>query len=357
MTPASSLDSPSVVAPLDPPAADDRPIWDAWLARLHLPALAVADELGLFPLLADAPLTAEATAGALTLSPAGAEALLGALAALGFLARHEGRFSPTAAARTYLLPGSPYYYGPMLRFVTLAPSDPASLLASLRPKTVAETVEVDGRVLLRAWQAATLPPELAERFTAMIDALSLPAALAAARWGDFASVRRLLDVAGGSGCFAIALARRYPGLRCTILELPSVCPIAARYVADAGLAERIDTTAANMFIDPWPAGYDAVLLSNVFHDWDRASCLHLARYAFAALPPGGRIYLHETLLADTRDGPPLVAAYSLHMVRVGLGKQYTAGELGALLREAGFGAVSITPTAADNALICAAKPA
>ena len=348
---------PATVAPLEPPAVDDRPIWEAWLARLHLPALAVADELGLVPLLAGAPATAGAVAEALVLSPSGAEALLGLLASLGFLARRAGRFSPTAAARAYLLPEIPYYYGPMLRFVTRAPSDPASLLASLRPKTVDQTVEVDGQVLLRAWQAATLPPELAEPFTAMMHALSLPAALGVARRGGFAGVRQLLDVAGGSGCFSVALAQRHPGLRCTVLELPSVCPITARYVARAGLADRIDTSAANMFLDPWPAGCDAVLFSNVLHDWDRSSCLHLARRAFAALPAGGRIYLHETPLAETRDGPRLVATYSLHMVRVGLGKQYTLSELDELLREAGFGGVEATPTFGHNALVRAAKPA
>lgn len=85
----------------------------------------------------------------------------------------------------------------------------------------------------------------------------------------------------------------------------------------------------------WPLGYDAVLLSNVFHDWDRSSCVHLARRAFEALA-GGRVYLHEALLADTRDAPPVVASYSPHMARVGLGKQYTAGELEDVLREAGF---------------------
>ena len=69
-----------------------------------------------------------------------------------------------------------------------------------------------------------------------------------------------------------------------------------------------------MFTDPWPAGYDGIFFSNVFHDWDRASCLHLAKRSYAALPPGGRIFLHEVVLNDTKDGPLVAAAFSMEML-------------------------------------------
>ena len=38
---------------LEPPTCDDRPIWDIYLSFLHFPALIVADEIGLFSLLAE----------------------------------------------------------------------------------------------------------------------------------------------------------------------------------------------------------------------------------------------------------------------------------------------------------------
>ena len=95
---------------------------------------------------------------------------------------------------------------------------------------------------------------------------SFAAAMGMARGGDFTGVRRLLDVAGGAGSFCIALAQRYPQMGLTVLELPAVCAAAEPYLARYGLRERIETVAANMFADPWPAGHDAGFFSNIFQD-------------------------------------------------------------------------------------------
>jgi acetylserotonin N-methyltransferase len=179
--------------------------------------------------------------------------------------------------------------------------------------------------------------------------------LGVARNGDFADVHRLLDVAGGSGCFCIALATRYPKMHFAVMELPAVCKLVEQYVADYGLQGQIETVAANMFTDPRPSGYDGVFFSNIFHDWDRASCLHLAKRSFEMLPPGGRIFLHEILLNDTKDGPLAAAAFSMSMFQL-KGKQYTARELDELLQEAGFTGVTVNPTYAYFSLVSASKP-
>ena len=150
-----------------------------------------------------------------------------------------------------------------------------------------------------------------------------------ARHGDFANVHRLLDVGGGgSGCFCIALATRYPGMRMAVMELPPVCQLVQQYVARYGLQGQIEAVAANMFADPWPSGYDGIFFGNVFHDWDRASCLQLATRSVAALPPGGRIFLHEMVLNDTKDGPLVAVAFSMEMLAL-TGKQYSVDSVAA----------------------------
>ena len=50
------------------------------------------------------------------------------------------------------------------------------------------------------------------------------------------------------------------------------------------------------------AGYDALFFSNVWHDWNVRTCQWLAARAFAALPSGGRIMLHEMLLDEDGAG-------------------------------------------------------
>jgi len=92
--------------PLSPPVApvcDDHLIWETWLSRYYLPTLTVADQIGLFPFLAQSPATAEEVAAGLSLGLCGAETVLALVSAQGFLVQRQGRFYLTDDARTYLL--------------------------------------------------------------------------------------------------------------------------------------------------------------------------------------------------------------------------------------------------------------
>jgi acetylserotonin N-methyltransferase len=185
---------------------------------------------------------------------------------------------------------------------------------------------------------------------------SLPAAITAARGNAFAGVSRLLDVGGGSGCFAIALAQRNPKLRCTVMDLPPVCEIARRYIADGGVSDRVEVLGLDMFREQWPTGYDGILLSNVIHDWDDETNTRLARSAFDALPSGGRLFLHELLLDERRDGPLAATAFSLVMATTTRGRQYTADELSGLLTSVGFVDVLAGASHVHHSIVSAAKP-
>jgi hypothetical protein len=89
--------------PLEPPTCDDRAIWDIWMSTYHFPALVVAEEIGLFRLLEQAPATAEEVARRLEIGTRGTEALLGVLTALGLLVKHQGCFHLTTTSRNFLL--------------------------------------------------------------------------------------------------------------------------------------------------------------------------------------------------------------------------------------------------------------
>ncbi len=341
------------VEPLEPPTTDDRLIWDIWLSRWQLPATTVADEIGVFTLLEGGPLSSNDVAVRLDLGRRGAEALLAVLASLGLLAQHGGRFGLTDTARQFLLPASDFYWGAMLG--RRADEGLArDLLAALRRDAHPE-LERDMRQVV-AWAAGEIDDERARSTTAAMHAHSFPAAVGVARNGVFTGVTRLLDVAGGSGCFPIALAQRHPTLRGTVMELAPVCRVAEEYIARYDVADRVDTLAANMFADDWPMGYDACFFSNIFHDWDMDRCRLLARKAFGALPSGGRIYLHEILLVDTKDGPLPAALFSLTMLAGNYGKQFSLGELGELLTSCGFVDVRATQTYAYYSLVSARKP-
>ena len=109
---------------------------------------------------------------------------------------------------------------------------------------------------------------------------SMPSAVGLAHTCDFSGVSSLLDVGGGSGCYASALANHYPEMKCTIMELAAVCEVAKGYIEKAGVSDRVDTTTVDMFREDWPEGYEAHFFSNIFHDWSIETCEQLAQKSF-----------------------------------------------------------------------------
>ena len=334
---------------LSPPTCEDRLIWDVERSSFHFPTLAAADELGLFPLLDTDPMTAAQVAQALSLGPRATEALLGVLTSLGFLAQSQGHFGLTEVSRVYLLPGRPYYRGSIIKLFGNAPLTSATILEALKKERASAYGGGD------MWETHEMAPALAEGFTHAMHCQSLPLAMGVALNGDFHGIKRVLDVGGGSGCFCIVVAQRWPETTFTIMELPGVRKVAQRYIAENGLEDRIDTVELNMFRDPWPTGYDGILFSNIFHDWDRNRCLFLSRRAFEALPSGGRIFVNEMLLDETKDRPLAATSFSMTMMVYTQGKQYSATELRGILSESGFEDIQVTPTHCYYSLATASK--
>lgn len=339
------------------PTCDDRPIWDLMLGWNQFPTLMAADELGLFSFLNDGAGTEEEIRGHLSIGARACEAMLGVLTSHGFLVLRQGRFHLTDLSRNFMLPTSPYYWGGMLALLRDFPMNGATVREAMqRDKRPSVFAAEEDKGLTDDWEGGDLDPDKARDITAAMHSHSFPAATGVARWGDFTGVSRLLDVGGGSGCFCIALAMKHPDMAFTVMELPAVCDAAQEYITEYGFQDRIDTCGVDMFRQGWPTGHDAVFMSNVLHDWDRLGCEHLVRSSFDALPRGGRIYIHEVLLDDTKTGPLAASSFSLHILLFAEGKQYTAGEIAELLEEAGFGDIAFTPTYGHYSLVSARKP-
>src|SRR3712207_774877 len=146
-------------AGLEPPTSDDRPIWDVWLSVYHFPTLAVADALGVFPLLKETSASSEEVADQLSLGPRATEALLGVLTSLGFLEQRRSRFSLTDVARNFLLPDSPYYWGGIFELVRDIPFTCSSLREALKKD---KPIGYEGDDI---WETHELDPEQAKLFT------------------------------------------------------------------------------------------------------------------------------------------------------------------------------------------------
>jgi SAM-dependent methyltransferase len=155
---------------------------------------------------------------------------------------------------------------------------------------------------------------------------------------DFTTVTRLLDVGGGDAVNAIALARAFPHLAVTVLELPSVVPLARKRVDEAGLSDRIQVIETDMFTEPFPPGHDGALFAHQMQIWTPEQDTALLRSAHAALPDGGKVVIINSMSDDNQDGPLMAALDSAYFacLAAGGGMIYPWRQHEENLRQAGF---------------------
>ncbi|MBO8191487.1 methyltransferase domain-containing protein [Streptomyces oryzae] len=162
---------------------------------------------------------------------------------------------------------------------------------------------------------------------------------------DLTHTRRLLDCGGGDAVNAIALARHNPGLEVTVLEIPASAGMTAASVERAGLSERVSVQPCDMFADPFPSGMDCVLFAHQLVIWTPEQNTALLRKAHAALAPGGRVVIFNSMSNDEGDGPLVAALDSVYFAALPAegGMIYPWRVHERCLREAGFGAVERFP--------------
>lgn len=152
----------------------------------------------------------------------------------------------------------------------------------------------------------------------------------------FGRHRRLLDVGGGEGGFVEAVARRFPGVAVDLFDLPAVATVARARLAGAGLGDRARVHGGDFRRDELPGGADVVTLVRVLHDHDDDVAMDLLRRTHDVLPPGGRLIVAEPM-ADTPGAEPMGDAYfGWYLLAMGSGRARRAGEIGQMLRAAGF---------------------
>lgn len=344
---------------INPPPFDPTPIFDLARGNFTTEFLGAAvGHLHVFEHLADGPLGFAELAQRLGLAERAANVLLTALRAMRLLDRDDsGRLHLTGLAREHLLPGKPF---DVSGYVNLASGGPgtAALVERLRTNHPASAKPDEGAAFIyRAGiDSAMDAVDSARRLTMALAGRAKVVAPYLAQQIDLTGVRVLLDLAGGTGLYAIACVQAAPGLRAIVFDRPEVLKICAELVHSHGVADRIECVGGDMFNDPLPAA-DAVLLSNVLHDWDVPTCEQLLARCVAVLPPGGVVHVHDVFLDDDLGGPLAIALYSAALFSLTEGRAYSAGEYRAMLSSVGLvPEPSVRPTLVHCGILSARKP-
>ena len=320
---------------------------DLVLAYQKSRVVVTAVELDVFSVIADAPQSARAVATACGTDVRATGMLLDALSALGLVTKQGNHYQCTELTGTALNAASPE----SARAIFLHQNELWSRWSDLtdcvkegRPaaEADAQNASFDQGTFIGAMHQRSL-----EQAPAFVQAV------------DCSGVNDLLDLGGGSGAYAIAFCQEYPEIHATVLDRQGVVNLAADYVQRAGLQNRVETRAGDMFTDDLGGPYDLVWLSNVAHSYRGEDIVRLFRRIRGVLRPAGRFVLRDFIMSEDKTEPEFGAVFALNMlVCTGDGGTYSGSEYREWLKRAGF----VAPTfqrvshAGNTALVVAENP-
>jgi ubiquinone/menaquinone biosynthesis C-methylase UbiE len=289
-------------------------------------AMLAGMELDLFTPLKDGPLTADEIARAAGTDRAKTAPLLHALVAIGLLKSDGERFLNSPESDQFLVRGSPDYIG--MRHHAYRRRWNSVL-------SVAETIRAG--VPRSGMDYASMPADARESFYRGTFTECRAAGRVLARSRDFAGFRSLVDVGGGSGGLAIAMAEAWPNLTITIADLPAITPVAQRYIDEAGFTTRIHVCPTNVVSESLGESYDVAVIRGLFPVLTRDQIRSVLTNVYSALEPGGPLYVVGWVLDDSRIAPLSYATYNLLFVNDYTGGLiHTEAEHRTWLEEAGF---------------------
>lgn len=295
-------------------------------------ALFSALRINLFKHLSEGPKDEGELATAAKLDREPVETLVNALVASGVVERNDdGTLSNVEAAEAFLVPGKPYYFGDYLKYQI-----DRQMFPVMQHLNDALRGDYD-RDVFASYDGLMADPEQAELFSDSQHAGSVGPALTLARKIDLSDRKKLLDVGGGSGAFAITLCEKTPGLKAAVIDFPNIQETAEKYIDEAGLSDRISYLPGSALDVEWPGDQDFVLMSYLFSGVGGEHFETLARRAYEALEPGGLFVIHDFIMNDDRSGPYLTALWSLqHMVFTENHRTMTPSLLTGFLEDSGF---------------------
>jgi hypothetical protein len=194
------------------------------------------------------------------------------LCSMGLLRKENDIYHNSGIASTYLFERSPYSQISYLKKTSRMVEDIwDNLPVILRQGPVSFTREEFFDALILPSMAENALTGRLQRTVHAISALP-----------GFSSFRKMIDLGGGHGLYAIALAKMNPSLEAIIFDLPRVVPLADDYIRRYD-AVRVRTVPGDFFRDDIGAGYDLIFSSSN----PSGKSVELLEKIAAALNPGG----------------------------------------------------------------------
>lgn len=309
--------------------------------------LFTAVEFDIFTLINKGRHTAKEISQAIHINERATEMLLNALVSLELLAKQENSYKNSHLSDLYLIKGKPHYLGDFIHHFHNM-TDNWTMLR--------ETIETGKPVSLKDLPEEVDPHDLRDFITAMHNISSVKAG-ELCRKIDLKRSKTLLDIAGGPGTYAIALAKANPHLHAVVFDLGHVIKLTREFITAADMEDRVSTQAGNCLEDTFGENtYDAILASNLLHIYNPTNNTMILRKCWDALKEGGQVIIHEFVLDETRTHPQFAALFSLNML-IGTqeGASYSESEYREWLVKSGFKDIKRIDLESNSTLIIGKK--
>ena len=295
-------------------------------------ALFVALHCNLFSLLSKKTLTSEELAELAEVPENRISTICTALTSIGLLSRKNGVYKNSVGAEKYLVKEAKYDFGDYLRLQI--DRQMYGFMQQLEG-VVTNNMHEDDIDSYAKWMDNEKEAEL---YSESQHAGSLGPGQSLASMINFSKVNSLLDVAGGTGGFAIRLCEKNPNLNITILDFPNVIKLGERKVFEAGLSDRINFIGCDALDYNWPStGFDSVLMSYLYNGVPGLEIPKLASKAYDTINPGGVYIVHDFMVEDDRNGPHLAALWQLqHLAFTPTAKSITPNWVSKVMKDVGF---------------------
>lgn len=296
-------------------------------------------KLDVFSHLAERPLETSQLAGLVHADERGLDMLLNTLVAMDLLEKNGNLFSTTSLSAAHLCKNSPTYMGHIIMHHHHLVEGWSRLDRAVQSGTPVR-------------RRSSHEADAAERESFLMGMFNLASLLAprVAAAIDLGGRRRLLDLAGGPGTYAVHFCTANPSLTAVIYDLPTTRSFAEQTVAHFALADRIAFVAGDIVADPIGSGFDVVWISHLLHsEGPETNAAVLAKAVDALDDDGGLLLIQEFILDDSRTAPLHPALFSLNMlIGTPSGQAYSEGELCQLMRDAGLRDVQRLPVELPN---------
>jgi SAM-dependent methyltransferase len=307
-------------------------------AHQRTAALNAAIELDIFRAVGNGPGDVASIARHCSASQRGIRILCDFLVINGVLAKENGHYKHTPSSAAFLDPASPACMASVAHFLTesaimQADGQLADIVRAGRTHLPGQgTVEPENPLWV----------EFAEKMAPMMGPMAAP--LGKVVLNGHNGPMRVLDIAAGHGLFGIEIAKQNPQAHVTGLDWAPVLRVALKNAEKAGVKDRYDMLPGSAFDVNFGGPYDAVLLTNFLHHFDKTTCVGLLKKVHSALKPGGRAATLEFVPNEDRVSLPTPAAFALTMLTTtASGDAYTFAELSAMYNEAGFKGITEHP--------------